>query len=68
MMYGWITAIHQLGGAAAAFVAGILRVDLGSYLEAFIVSGLLCLIAAAMVMFITVKPAAPRPLAAPAPA
>jgi sugar phosphate permease len=68
MMYGWITAIHQLGGAAAAFIAGILRVDLGSYLEAFIVSGLLCLIAAAMVMFIDVKPAAPRALAAPSPA
>ena len=56
MMYGWITAIHQLGGASAALLGGILRVDLGTYLEAFMLSGLLCLVAAAMVMLIAVEP------------
>ncbi len=68
MMYGWITAIHQLGGASAALVGGILRVDLGTYLEAFMLSGLLCLIAAVMVMFIAVKPAVARAVPAAAPA
>jgi Major Facilitator Superfamily len=68
MMYGWITAIHQLGGASAALLGGILRVDLGTYLEAFMLSGLLCLVAAGMVMFIAVKPAEPRVLTAPLPA
>jgi sugar phosphate permease len=52
MMYGWLMTSHQLGGASAAFVAGVLRMDLGTYLEAFMLSGLLCLIAAAMVLFI----------------
>jgi sugar phosphate permease len=52
MMYGWIFAAHQLGGASAAFLAGALRVDLGSYLEAFMLAGLLCLVAAVMVLFI----------------
>jgi MFS family permease len=68
MMYGWITAIHQLGGASAALLGGILRVDLGTYLEAFMLSGVLCLVAAAMVMLIAVKPVTPRALAAPLPA
>jgi sugar phosphate permease len=52
VMYGWITASHQLGGACAAFLAGVLRVDLGSYMQAFIISGLLCFLASVMVLFI----------------
>ena len=52
IIYGWIFASHQLGSASAAYFAGLMRADLGSYLEAFILSGLMCFIAAAMVMFI----------------
>jgi len=52
IMFGWIAASHQLGAALAAFIAGALRVELGTYLEAFVLSGLLCLIAALMVLFI----------------
>jgi sugar phosphate permease len=52
IMFGWIAASHQLGAALAAFVAGALRVELGTYLESFVLSGLLCLIAALMVLFI----------------
>jgi sugar phosphate permease len=52
IMFGWIAAAHQLGAALAAFAAGALRVTLGTYLEAFMLSGLLCLIAASMVLFI----------------
>ncbi|HEY2136806.1 MAG TPA: MFS transporter [Xanthobacteraceae bacterium] len=52
IIYGWIFASHQLGSAAAAYFAGLMRADLGSYLQAFILSGLLCFGAALMVMFI----------------
>jgi sugar phosphate permease len=52
IMFGWIAAAHQLGAALAAFAAGALRVSLGTYLEAFMLSGLLCLVAALMVLFI----------------
>ncbi len=65
IVYGWIFAAHQLGSAAAAFVAGVLRMDLGSYLEAFMLAGFLCFIAAVIVMFIGVTPR-PRPALRPA--
>jgi sugar phosphate permease len=52
IVFGWIFASHQLGSAAAAYFAGLMRADLGSYLEAFILSGVLCFAAALMVMFI----------------
>jgi sugar phosphate permease len=54
IVFGWIFASHQLGSAAAAYFAGLMRADLGSYLEAFILSGVLCFAAALMVMFIGV--------------
>ena len=52
IMFGWIAAAHQLGAALAAFAAGVLRANLGTYLEAFLLSGLLCLIAASLVLLI----------------
>jgi sugar phosphate permease len=52
IMVAWITVIHQVGGALAAFLAGVLRISYGSYLEAFMLSGLLCILAAVMVLFI----------------
>jgi sugar phosphate permease len=52
IMVAWITVIHQVGGAAAAFLAGLLRISYGSYLQAFMLSGILCIIAALMVLFI----------------
>jgi sugar phosphate permease len=54
IMVAWITVIHQVGGAAAAYLAGVLRLDFGTYLEAFMLSGLLCIGAALMVLFIGV--------------
>ena len=59
IMFGWISAIHQLGGAAAAYLAGVIRVDLGNYTQAFIISGVLCFIAAALVMFVGRSPRKP---------
>lgn len=64
IMVAWITVIHQIGGAAAAYLSGLLRIGFGTYLEAFMLSGLLCIGAALMVLFIGVgrqprEPAAP---------
>lgn len=50
IIYGWIFASHQLGAATAAFAAGSLRTLLGSYQVSFLSAGLLCLIAAGMVI------------------
>jgi sugar phosphate permease len=52
IMVAWITVIHQLGGAAAAYLGGLLRISFGTYLEAFMLSGILCIGAALMVLFI----------------
>jgi predicted MFS family arabinose efflux permease len=66
IVYGWIFAAHQLGGASAAFFGGLLRENFGTYLEAFIISGLLCFLAAIMVLFIGGERAQARPVAAAA--
>lgn len=52
IMVAWITVIHQIGGASAAYLGGVLRMSYGSYLQAFALSGLLCIVAAVMVLFI----------------
>jgi predicted MFS family arabinose efflux permease len=54
LYFGWIFASHQLGSAAAAYFGGVLRTDLGSYLETFLISGTLCFAAALLVMWIGV--------------
>ena len=65
MVYGWVFTAHQLGGASAAFFGGLLRESFGGYLEAFIISGLICLAAAIAALFIGGSRIAPEP-AAPA--
>ena len=66
IMFGWIAAAHQLGAALAAFAAGVIRTSRGTYLEAFMLSGMLCLIAALMVLFIGRSRSAAEALPAPA--
>jgi predicted MFS family arabinose efflux permease len=56
IMFGWIVAAHQLGAAAAAFGAGAVRSWMGDYQRAFLTSGGLCLITAAMVLQIGTRP------------
>jgi sugar phosphate permease len=46
IVFGWIFAGHQMGSAAAAYGAGLSRTLYFSYLPAFFVAGLLCIIAA----------------------
>ncbi len=50
IVYGWIFAAHQLGAATIAFAAGAMRTFFGDYQIAFMSSGLLCLIAAGLVL------------------
>jgi sugar phosphate permease len=52
IMVAWITVLHQLGGALAAYLGGVLRISFGTYLEAFLLAGLLCIGAAAMALLI----------------
>jgi hypothetical protein len=52
IMVAWITVIHQVGSASAAYLAGVLRIAFGTYLEAFIISGILLIVAAIMVLFV----------------
>ncbi|MEN3286278.1 MAG: hypothetical protein V7634_578 [Bradyrhizobium sp.] len=60
LVFGWIFAGHQLGAGTAAFGAGLSRTLLLSYLPAFFAAGILCVIAAAIVLMIArpVKPVA----------
>ena len=52
IMVAWITVIHQIGSASAAYLAGVLRIEFGTYLEAFMLSGVLLMGAALMVLFV----------------
>jgi sugar phosphate permease len=52
IMVAWITVIHQIGSAAAAYFAGVLRIAFDTYFEAFIISGMLLVAVAVMVLFI----------------
>src|SRR5437868_5454401 len=57
LVFGWIMAAHQVGAALAASVAGFIRSNEGSYDHAFIIAGILCLISAVAVLFVTKRPA-----------
>ncbi len=65
IMVAWITVIHQVGGAAAAYLGGLLRITFGTYLEAFMLSGLWCVAAALMVLLIDAGRRGDEPAAAP---
>lgn len=67
VVFGWLLAMHQVGGAIAAFGAGFMRAALETYLQAFLISGIACLVAAGMALAIRragSTPAAPAPAVA----
>ena len=67
IVYGWIFAAHQLGAASIAFAAGAVRTFFGDYQLAFMSSGLLCLIAAGLVLrIVRTRPSEGRGLSTPA--
>ncbi|MGH1565469.1 MFS transporter [Mumia sp. DW29H23] len=48
IVFGWVFASHQLGAAAAAFGAGVVRDTVGSYTYAWLAGGALCVVAAVL--------------------
>ncbi|MGH6859333.1 MAG: MFS transporter, partial [Phyllobacterium sp.] len=50
LIFGWVFAGHQLGAAFAAYGGGFARTQYQTYLPAFFVAGILCLIAALLVL------------------
>ncbi len=67
IVFGWVLAGHQVGAAAAAFMAGLVRQAQGDYTDAFLASGLTALVAAGLAMMINRRGrAAGTPLAQPA--
>jgi predicted MFS family arabinose efflux permease len=46
VIFGWISASHQVGAASAAFLAGLSRTLSGTYLQAFVLAGLVAMLAA----------------------
>ncbi len=52
LVFGWIFAGHQLGAASATFVAGASRTSLETYTPALLAAGMLCVVAALLVLTI----------------
>src|ERR1700722_18314134 len=50
IVFGWIFTAHQLGGATAAFGAGLSRTILATYLPAFYIAGAACVAAACLAL------------------
>jgi predicted MFS family arabinose efflux permease len=50
IVFGWVAASHQVGAAFAAYGAGAIRSEMGNYAVAFITAGVLCVIAALVVL------------------
>lgn len=46
ILFGWISAAHQVGAASAAYFGGVSRTYYGTYLEAFVFAGVIAVIAA----------------------
>ena len=45
IVYGWVFAAHMLGAAIAAWVAGIVRENVGDYAPAFVAAGWIAILA-----------------------
>ncbi|HEV7717699.1 MAG TPA: MFS transporter [Arsenicitalea sp.] len=59
IVFGWILAGHQAGGATAAFFGGFMREWQGNYTMAFLLAGITGLVAAAIAMMINRQKAEP---------
>jgi sugar phosphate permease len=66
VVYGWISASHQLGASLAAFGAGAIRTSLGDYQGAFWIAGVLCLVAGASFLTIGRRVFMAPPMTTPA--
>jgi len=59
IVFGWVMAAHQVGAGMAALGAGVIRTELGAYHMAFMISGVMCLMAALMALAIGRRRALP---------
>jgi predicted MFS family arabinose efflux permease len=68
VVYGWVFAAHMVGAAIAAWVAGIVRENVGDYAAAFVAAGWIAIVAGFVALAIRRKsPDADLPVvAAPA--
>ncbi len=64
IVFGWIFVGHQLGAALAAYGAGFSRSFYATYLPAFYVAGILCLVAAFAVFAVRTSRSGLSPVAA----
>ncbi|HZX96686.1 MAG TPA: MFS transporter [Myxococcales bacterium] len=48
--FGWIVASHQIGAGVGALGAGLIRTSLTTYTPAWVTAGIICLVAAAVVL------------------
>lgn len=58
IVFGWVFASHQLGAAAMASGAGIVRDRMGEYHWAWIISGMLCILASVLALALRPTPRA----------
>jgi MFS family permease len=56
VVFGWVFASHQVGAAAAAYGAGVIREATGSYDAAWYAAAGLCLVAAALSISVRKRP------------
>ena len=50
VVFGWVNVGHQLGAATAAFGAGLVRQEFGSYNPAFVIAGIFGVVAAGLLI------------------
>jgi len=50
VVFGWVLVAHQMGASVAAFGAGLVRDETGSYLPAFLAAGLFAIVASAAIL------------------
>lgn len=55
IVFGWVLVGHQMGAATAAFGAGVIREQTGSYLPAFVIAGGFAVLAAILVVTISTR-------------
>ncbi|HEV8696801.1 MAG TPA: MFS transporter [Candidatus Limnocylindrales bacterium] len=69
VVYGWVFASHMVGAAVAAWVAGIVRENVGDYAAAFVAAGWIAIVAGFAALAIRRKgPDADVPVVVSAPA
>ncbi|ARS27227.1 MFS transporter [Sphingomonas sp. KC8] len=50
IIFGWVLVAHQIGAAVAAFGAGLIRQQTGTYSPAFMIAGALAIVAAIVII------------------